>query len=463
MDRTGLASALRPPLLAILAAMISVVTANAAPILDPQEQSAIAWLRTAVQPFSDTQPSATELDRMLPAFDGARVIGIGEATHGDHQDQAFKAELIKALVRSGRIQVLALEANRVAAEAFDAYIREGQGDPVQVIQSPSLFRIWKDDEFAGLILWLRAWNRSASHPVRIVGTDMQDSIRDASVALDFVRAQAPALADHLAAGLGALVAPEARTARFYAWALATPPEAYAQAQAGLQILEQTFDANAGAWSSRPGWSRARRAASLASQGLKIFELEAGRQGVDQSKLPMEYLGRRDRWMADNLLSALAPNENAALWAHDGHILALIDDQPNEGATLRKALGRAYRAVGFTWSRGEFIAQAFGGMTGAAITEAPEPQPQTLQNDRPGEIGFLLDQVGPDRFWVDLRALPKSQAAFGARRYYYGFAGFGLVPSQWQTDPAERLPITGSFDVLVYFRTITPAHQWLPPR
>ena len=292
---------------------------------------------------------------------------------------------------------------------------------------------------------------------------MQDSIRDASVAVDFVRAQDPALADRLATGLGALASPEARKTRFYEWALATPPQPYAQAQAGVQALEQALDANAAAWSGRPGWARARRAATLASQGLKIFELEAGRPDIDKSKLPMDYLGRRDRWMADNLLSALAPNENAALWAHDGHILALIDEQPNEGAALRKALGSAYRAVGFTWSRGAFIAQAFGGTTGTDMTKATEFQPQTLPNDRPGELAFLLDRVGPDRFWIDLRALPKAQAAFGARRYYYGFGGGGLVPSRWQTDPDEKLPIAGSFDLLVYFRTITPSHPWPTPK
>ncbi len=134
----------------------AMTPASAGPALDSREQSAVAWLRSAARPFSETEPAAEELERMLRVFDGARVIGVGEATHGDHQDQAFKAELIKALVRSGRVQVLALECNRSAGELFDAYVREGRGDPVELIRSRAFFRIWKDDEFAGLILWLRA-------------------------------------------------------------------------------------------------------------------------------------------------------------------------------------------------------------------------------------------------------------------------------------------------------------------
>jgi erythromycin esterase len=462
MKMTGSASIFRLALLALLVAGL-VSPAAAATALDAQEQSAVAWLKSAAQPFSDTQPSEAELARMLPAFDGAKVIGIGEATHGDHQDQAFKTELIKALVRAGRVQVLALECNRIAAEGFDAYIREGQGDPVALIQSPSFFRIWKDDEFADLILWLRAWNRTAAKPIRITGTDMQDAIQDAAAALEFVRGQDPALAEQLAKGLGALASPAAQQSRFYVWALATPPEAYAKAQAGVQALEQTLDAKAAAWSGRPGWRRARHAAMLAGQGLRVFELEAGRPDLDKSKLPMEYLGRRDRWMAGNLLSELAPDETAVLWAHDGHILPLIDDQPNEGATLRRALGPAYRAVGFTWSRGAFIAQALDAITGAGMTKTPDAAPQTLSNDRPGDLGFVFDQVGPDRFWIDVRKLPPEQTAFGARRYYRGYAGWGLVLSQWQTDPQDQLPITGGFDILVYFRRITPSHQWPRPK
>jgi erythromycin esterase len=443
--------------------------AGAAPAMDPQERSAVVWMRSAVQAFTEAEPTTAELERLLPLLDGARVVGVGEATHGDHEDQAFKAALIKELVRSGRIQVLALECNRTAGEGFDDYVREGRGEVVDLMRSRGFFRTWQDDEFAGLIVWLRAWNQTAAKPVRIVGTDMQDSPRDAAAALDFVRAQDPALAERLATGLGALSRPETLKARFYEWTLSTPPDDYAKIQAGAQALEQAFDDHAASWSDRPGWDRARRAAALAVKGLELFELEAGRPNIDLATLPTEYETRRDRWMADNLLSALAANENAALWAHDGHVMGALptalaaSGQTTEGAVLRATLGNAYRAIGFAWSRGAFNAPTLGGLTGAGLANRTDFQPQILADDLPGDLGFVLDHVGPDHFWIDLRAIPPAQVEFAGRLYYRGWAGAGVVPAKWQTDRSDRLPLTPGFDVLVYFRTITPSHQWPKPR
>ncbi len=298
---------------------------------------------------------------------------------------------------------------------------------------------------------------------------MQDSANDAAAALAFVRAQDPAQAERLSASLGALILPQTLKANFYQWALSTPPDQYARIQAGVRTLEQTLDTRSAAWSERPGWARARRAAMLAGQGLRVFELEAGRPNVDYSTLPTEYQERRDRWMAENLLSALAANENAALWAHDAHVIGapLTADSgkslTSEGAALRARLGDAYRAVGFAWSRGSFNAPILGGSTGAAMSSRTEPLPQSLADDQPGDLGFVLDQVGPDRFWVDLRAIPPAQAAFAASLYYRGWAGDGVNPAKWQTDPTDRLSLTPGFDVLVYFRTITPSHRWPQPR
>ena len=184
----------------ILTTVLALTAATAQAASPADEAAAVAWLKSAAVPFADTSPTASELDALLPHLDGARIIGIGEATHGDHQDQTFKAELIKALVRSGRIDTLALECNRQAGADFDAYVREGRGELTALVRSKSFFRTWHDDEFAGLILWLRAWNVTAAKPIRIIGIDDQDALRDARFALAFIRTRDAALADRLGGG-----------------------------------------------------------------------------------------------------------------------------------------------------------------------------------------------------------------------------------------------------------------------
>ncbi|MEY2808268.1 MAG: hypothetical protein RIR65_2685, partial [Planctomycetota bacterium] len=64
---------------------------------------------------------------LLSAFDGALVVGIGEASHGTHEDAAFKTALALALVDAGRIDTLYLEANHAGAAELDAYLHAGSG------------------------------------------------------------------------------------------------------------------------------------------------------------------------------------------------------------------------------------------------------------------------------------------------------------------------------------------------
>ena len=249
-----------------IAALAMAAPALAAPLpLSADEQAAVAWLRARAVPFADTSPTAPELAALLPHLDGARIIGIGEATHGDHQDQSFKVALIKALVRSGRIDTLALECNRQAGADFDAYARGGAADLVTLVRSKSFFRTWQDDEFAGLILWLRAWNATTTAPpIRIIGIDNQDAIRDAGVALDFIGKQDAALAAQLRAGI-APMSDDPATARlqFYKWVVATSRARFDRAQRGVIAIADAFAAHERDWGTAPGFDDARYAARVA--------------------------------------------------------------------------------------------------------------------------------------------------------------------------------------------------------
>ncbi|TAD84591.1 MAG: hypothetical protein EAY70_01150, partial [Sphingomonadales bacterium] len=107
------------------------------PATAEEEAAAVEWLKDKGVAFDPSAYDAATLAPLAERLGSARIIGIGEATHGSHQDQAFKAELIKQLVRSGKVTVLMLEANRDAGEQFDRYVREGVGDPAEVMRAGS--------------------------------------------------------------------------------------------------------------------------------------------------------------------------------------------------------------------------------------------------------------------------------------------------------------------------------------
>ena len=79
-------------------------------------------------------------------------------------------------MRTGQVRLLLMESNLAPNARLDDYVRAGIGDPADALRDLSQFRNVKGDEFAGLVLWMRAWN--LAHPddmVRIAGLDAQDS------------------------------------------------------------------------------------------------------------------------------------------------------------------------------------------------------------------------------------------------------------------------------------------------
>lgn len=458
-------------------ALVPAVTVRSQPAMPDltiatpaEEAAAVQWLKASGRAFDPSAYGEAELAPLTAILGKARIIGIGEATHGAHQDQAFKAELIKQLVREGRVQVLVLEANRDAGYRIDRFVRFGEGDAAEVVRAGSFFRIWKNDEFAGLVLWLRAWNLRSAQKVRVIGIDDQDGGRDSLFALNFVDRFAPAEGKRLLKGLGSLIpADRSDPGRFLTWYQKVPDPELATAVASVNALRGWFDNAPAAAKADPGFYDAKWAAELARQNFVIYEVT--RPGFDMSKATPEQISARDRFMAENAIGMLGAEERAAIWAHDGHVadeVAYADLIPGYftlGSLIEAKLGDQYTSVGFSWSRGSFRSarlESYG--QAMSMANAQPNDVVTLPNDRPGELGRVFDQTGAAAMWIDLSTRPRTPLldAWAKRPYWRGWAGWGLVEKSWQTvTPEGELPspVETGHDVIVWFRTISPSQLW----
>lgn len=443
---------------AVAAAAVSPLAPDAA-----SEAAAIEWIKATAHGFPSESPSESDLSPLVVALAGAQIVGIGEVTHGDHEDQAFKAELIKALVREGKIQVLLLEANRQVGVDLDAYVTGRGGDLPTLLRSPSFVRVWRTDEFAGLILWLRAYNIQARSPIRIVGIDVQDAGTDADVALSFLADRDRSAADRLRAAFGRDLLPGPGSRRFSVWQASVTKAGYDTVMQASIELEHRFVSHQADWSASPDFAEAADAARTARQALNAFEFENGRG--DAAATTADYYARRDRFMAINAIDHLHAR-TAAFWAHDLHVLADIPvseawpaDYTWVGRELRRKLGNGYKTVDFAWSEGSFRAQTISSSDSDEIVHRKPLVPQNLPNNRPGDLGGVLERTGLERFWIDLRSPPcqPSMLKFLSKSYNRGWPGWGVDPKKWNTDPNDRAPLRPGTDILVWFRHITPSH------
>jgi erythromycin esterase len=461
MGKYGFDALRRTSLIVGLALASSVVPAFADDTRQADEATAIQWLKASAHPFANVDPSTDDLQPLVAALGNAQVVGIGEATHGSHEDWTFKADLIEALIERGRIDVVVLEANRQIGADLDAYVVGRGGDLPMLLRSPSLFRNLRTEEFADLMTWIRAWNIQAARPVRVLGIDCQDAGVDANTALAFVRAHDRRLAASFDGAFGTLTAGKSPP-RFAVWQNAANAADYTKATKASDRLERLFATHRDTWASQPGYREAAYAARLARQAFDAFELDNGRG--DPEKDAMEYYGRRDRSMAANLLEQLG-SRRAVFSAHDMHVLATLPANWPTGLTwvgceLRRVLGERYQTVTFAWSRGAFRAQTQTGDPAEEVAHRKPLVPQTLPNDGPEDLGGVLAHTGFEHFWVDLRTLPEDPWAgrFGATPYPRGWAGWRVDPTTWNRDVSDLASLRPATDILVWSEHITPSHM-----
>lgn len=347
--------------------------------LAPAPEAVRAWIdATAVRVTSaDPAHELSDLEGVAQLVGNARVVGLGEATHGTREFFQLKHRLVRYLVERMGFTLFAIEANQPECRAINDYVVRGVGDPRAALAGVR-FWTWNTEEVLALIEWMRAWNAEPGHrrKVQFAGVDMQYTAAAEAAVAGFVRRVAPgdAAMEALVAGLtgpagqraasiAGLVAGFKRHARRWRAADAV---AYADAQHDLRILQQ---------------------AAARSAGGAV----------------------RDAAMAENLAWLLAQSPKgtrAIVWAHNLHIArrGFVGFLPTMGQHLRARYGVSYLPIGFAFDRGSFQATAVTMDHGHPVIE------HTLGPASVLDVAAPFTQVGSPIAIVDLRKPPRGEVA-----------------------------------------------------
>ena len=121
---------------------------------------------------------------------GARVIGLGEQTHGTSEFSRMKLRLIQHGVRAKNVMVIGLENAPAPVAAINRYVHGEDGD-VDMLMG-GLSRLWRTEELRTVISWLRGYNTERrmirGTQVDIVGIDVMNgsAARDSGMAESIV-------------------------------------------------------------------------------------------------------------------------------------------------------------------------------------------------------------------------------------------------------------------------------------
>jgi erythromycin esterase-like protein len=113
----------------------------------------------------------------------ARIVALGEATHGTREFFQLKHRLVEFLASRKGFTIFSIEANMPEAYRLNDFVLNGKGDPKQLLKG-MYFWTWDTEEVLDMILWMRDFNRSGKGHIESTGFDMQTP----TVSMEIVRA-----------------------------------------------------------------------------------------------------------------------------------------------------------------------------------------------------------------------------------------------------------------------------------
>ncbi|HEX9990951.1 MAG TPA: erythromycin esterase family protein [Chloroflexia bacterium] len=397
--------------------------------------NATRWLREHAVPLNTTEPNDDFSDLMhLKQFIGsARIVSLGEATHGGREFFTMKHRLLRFLVKEMGFTLFGMEEGWAESLSASDYVEEGKGSAEEAVNN-FLAWPWQTQEVIDMLRWMRGYNegRGSAPEISFQGFDMQEPGGAMSVVIAYLqRVDAPA---------GERAAARYRCLGSLFDYPSMPQEAKAQCRAGLQQVHDELAAHRGPYeaaSSAQAFTQAQFAARIVLQAEELFSKSDNYQV-------------RDRYMAENLawlLEQRGPDAKAVVWGHNGHVGTAQyagHEYPSMGMHLRQKYGDAMRVIGFEFNGGSFNATS-GRLGVNTVAAAPE-----------GSYGQYFHSADIPLFFLDLRGIRRGSDAtdwlVGPRRIWD--IGHRFYPADPLLATAEvSLPQT--FDGVIFVDMITP--------
>ena len=413
---------------------------------DPPPDPVTTWLAANSHPFTGPHLSLphAEIEFLRDVLGDARIVALGENTHGARDFFEMKARILRFLVEQMGFNTFAIEATWPESRRLDHYVRTGDGDPERLL-SGLYFWTWNTESVLEMIEWMREHNE-AGGDVGFHGFDMTYPGMALHNVREYVRRVEPEALEAVASRLDCLDryanGPDGRIPRP---GYRDQPDSYRMAcSASLEEAREFLLSKRDVYQAAAGED----AFEIALQSLRVavqYHLWAVReQGRDQSMAEnTEWISRR-----------IGPEGRMVLWAHNVH----VSTQPElQGWYLRETFGDDMVVVGFSHEGGQFT-----GVDLEATTFRGYPA-FDLDIPMPGSFEATLARSASPRFVLDLRN--RDTSALGSS-WLEGERLFRRIGCCYRPSMPDRywhpVPLTEWYDVLIHFER-TRATTVLPDR
>jgi protein-L-isoaspartate(D-aspartate) O-methyltransferase len=389
--------------------------APAAPRPASQPATVARLLHEVGEPFQDVD--TVDVGAVVERIGDARVVLIGEATHGTSEFYRLRARLTRELIHTRGFNIVTAEADWPDAMRVNRYAC-GTGGADRPWRAFARFPtwMWRNYEVLGFVEWLREWNasRPAEASVRFFGLDLYSMYTSIRLVLDYLDRVDPAAARVARERYGCLTPWEGDAATY---GRAAVSGGYRVCENEAVAMLRDMLARQIEYSARDGerWFDATQNARLVADAERYYRVMYY-GGVKSWNL-------RDRHMFETLQSLLAFHGNdskVVVWAHNSHLgdaRAMemgVRGELNVGQLCREAYGERAFLIGFGTDHGTVVAASdWDGPTQSMRVRPSHPKSYERLCHDSGVPAFVLHLREPARQEIryELEA-PRLQRAIG---------------------------------------------------
>ena len=347
----------------------------------------------AAEPLPEIEDPA--FAALFDRYADARVVLLGEASHGTSEFYRARAAITKRLVETHGFSIVALEADWPDAATLDRWVRHRErrdGEERAFERFPTW--MWRNREFDALVRWLREFNedRQPEAMAGLFGLDLYNLSASMRAVIDYLEEKDPEAAQE-ARERYACLAPFSRNPAAYGRLAMS--HGYAFCEEGAVAMLKELLSKRIAMEDGEEWLDAAANARLVKNAEAYYR--AMYEGAAES------WNLRDTHMFETLCSTLdarGPESKAVVWAHNSHIgdaryteMGIARGELNIGQLAKEKFGEKARLIGFGTHKG----------TVAAADDWDCPmQVKNVRPSLPESYERLSHDSGLHRFLLDLR-------------------------------------------------------------
>jgi erythromycin esterase-like protein len=330
-------------------------------------------------------------------FGDARVVLLGEASHGTSEFYRARAAISRRLIERHGFNIVAVEGDWPDCATVDRHARHRpwrEGELRAFERFPSW--MWRNREFDAFVRWMRQHNegRAYEQMAGFYGLDLYNLSASMQAVIDFLESEDPELARLAHRRYGCLEPWAEEPALYGRNALV---EGYARCEVGVvQMLKDLLQKQIDCFAEEcDEWLDAQANARLVKDAEAYYRVMY--QGSAQS------WNLRDTHMFETLemiLNAKGPDAKAIVWAHNSHIgnaafteMGQHREELNIGQLVKEKFGQEARLIGFGTHAG----------TVAAADDWDEPmQVKRVRPSLPESYERMCHESEVPSFLLDLR-------------------------------------------------------------